>query len=202
MKQKLFSSMLCIICIGILQTNAQVTNLTNTSTIAVEYLGWNANPGSNSENLDLKNNFATRDITFFTNQTGVNGTSVQRMVIRGSGVGAGFVGIGLGAPAYQLDVQDNINVNTTGFLNGYRINGFTVLQTPGQENIFVGRGSGANFTGATLGENTFVGFNAGGSYITSGSIQGDRNTFVGKAAGFALTNGRHNTMVGCGSASD
>lgn len=111
----------------------------------------------------------------------------------------GFIGIGnnFTNPLYQLDVLNNINVNTTGFQNGYRINGFTVLMTPGFENVFVGRGAAANFAGATLGQNTFVGFNAGGSYVTSGSSGGDRNTFLGHAAGFTLIAGRHNTFVGC-----
>ena len=85
----------------------------------------------------------------------------------------GFVGIGLTTPAYRLDVQDNININITPntYIDGYRIDGFTVLQVPGVENTFVGKGTGANFAGP-LGANTFVGFQAGGT-----NTIGDRNTY-------------------------
>ena len=71
----------------------------------------------------------------------------------------GFVGIGLTPPAYRLDVQDDINITLNNNYQGlgYRINGFTVLQIPGVENSFIGRGTGANSTGP-LGQNTFVGF--------------------------------------------
>ncbi len=113
----------------------------------------------------------------------------QRAIFNGA---TGFFGVGFLTPAYRLDVQDNINVNTTGFVNGFRINGFTVLQTPGVENTFVGRGAGVNTVLTPFAQNTFVGFQAGGS-----NINGDRNTFIGRAAGYANVNGRFNTFIGC-----
>jgi hypothetical protein len=154
------------------------------------YCGWNAATGIP---LNIQHR-GTQDINF---HTGGAGPAFQRMTILGtaSGPTAGFVGIGNAAPAYRLDVQDNINVNTTGFGNGYRINGFTVVQIPGVENTFVGRGTGANFVGP-LGANTFIGFQAGGSMVGA-SNSGDRNTFVGRASGYAMINGRHNTFIGC-----
>ena len=169
---------------SIANIEAQVTIVGNGAPgVPTDYAGWDATrlfPLTVAHKGDFPINFQT------------NGT--QRMTIMNT---TGYVGIGLPAPLYPLDVQDNINVNTTGFLNGYRINGFTVLQTPALENVFVGRGSAANFTGSTLGQNTFVGFNAGGSYISSNTSGGDRNTFVGRAAGFANVAGRFNTFIGC-----
>ncbi len=157
--------------------------LSGNSTISGDFIGT-----TSTTPLELKttNTGTPQPINFYTNNT-------QKATILANG----NFGVGLLAPLYPLDVQDNINVNTTGFLNGYRINGFTVLQTPALENVFVGRGSAANFTGSTLGQNTFVGFNAGGSYISSNTSGGDRNTFVGRAAGFANVAGRFNTFIGC-----
>jgi len=163
---------------------AQVSVLGNAG-VATDYDGWNATrlfPLTVAHKGDFPINFQT------------NGT--QRMTIMNT---TGYVGIGLPAPLYPLDVQDNINVNTTGFLNGYRINGFTVLQTPALENVFVGRGSAANFTGSTLGQNAFVGFNAGGSYISSNTSGGDRNTFAPNVHGaIDLTNNNNFYFIGNG----
>ncbi len=118
----------------------------------------------------------------------------QRAIFNGT---TGFFGVGLLAPAFPLDVQDRINItnnNALGF--GYFINGFDVLQVPGVENTFVGKGSGANSNMTPpfpfVQANTFVGFQAGGS-----TVNGDRNTFVGRAAGYANVNGRFNTFIGC-----
>lgn len=108
----------------------------------------------------------------------------------------GFVGIGVTAPAYQLDVQNNINVNTANaFGRGYWIDGFCILQVPGVENTFVGKGAGVNTVLIPNAENTFVGFQAGGL-----NINGVRNTFVGRAAGYAITSGDFNTFVGADAA--
>ncbi len=156
------------------------------------FLGFNAGvPGD----LQIHNNFAGQPINFFAGNSGAPlFTPLQRMTILGT---TGFVGIGLTAPAFPLDVQDRINItnnNALGF--GYFINGFDVLQVPGTENTFVGKGTGANASMSPptpfVQENTFVGFQAGGS-----DVNGDRNTFIGRAAGFANINGRFNTFIGC-----
>ncbi|HET7002045.1 MAG TPA: hypothetical protein VFI33_12075, partial [Puia sp.] len=126
------------------------------------------------------------DIRFFTN-------GVERMRLIGEpNTNLGFLGIGLTNPLYRLDVQDDINITNSNALGfGYHINGFTVLQIPGTQNTFVGRGTGASLSILSPGQNTFVGFQAGGSTTT-----GDRNTFVGEGAGYANTNGRFNTFLG------
>ncbi len=157
-------------------TNAQSTQSgigaighLNGGGVATYYVGWNA-ASTIPLNIEHRGNLATQPINFLTN-------GIQRMTIsNGTGPTAGFVGIGLTAPLYPLDVKDRINItnnNALGF--GYFINGFDVLQVPGTENTFVGKGAGAsaNMTPPPpfVQENTFVGFQEGGS-----TVNGDRNT--------------------------
>jgi len=122
-------------------------------------------------------------LNFRTNNT-------QRMTINDT---TGFVGIGTTAPAFRLDANDDINVNTNIHNRAYRINGFPVLQIFGTNNVFVGRGAGAlsNNAGINNGDNTFVGNNAGTS-----NLNGDRNTYIGSRAGSVIQNGRFNTFIG------
>lgn len=120
------TKIICCFAAGLfsLNTYAQVfwnANPPGNILTGIEYLGSNAGAFP----LEIKT-IPAQPINFLTN-------NIPRMTIIGTN---GFVGIGLPAPLYPLDVQDNINVNTTGFLNGYRINGFTVLQIPGVENTF------------------------------------------------------------------
>ncbi|MGQ0827817.1 MAG: tail fiber domain-containing protein [Bacteroidota bacterium] len=150
-------------------------------------LGWTAGtPG----NLQIRNDFAGQPINFYT---GGAGPLFQRMTILGSGgPTAGFVGIGNGlTPTFRLDVQNDINVRTTGINEAYRINGITALQVPLTRNVFVGHFAGINNVNISAEDNVFVGFNAGNA-----NLSGDRNTFVGSRAGQVITNGRFNTFIG------
>jgi hypothetical protein len=189
---KIFSKIFCGSLLGICSifANAQSTqsglfaagHSPGFGGVPIRYVGWDGSSAANAIPLSIEHR-GTNDINFLTGGT-------QRMTILGTAsANPGFVGIGLSTPAYPLDVQDRINItnnNALGF--GYFINGFDVLQIPGVENTFVGRGTGANNLSI---QNTFVGFQAGGSNTT-----GDRNTFVGRGAGFADTNGRFNTYIG------
>jgi hypothetical protein len=110
MKEKLFllTAAVCLLITSVL--NAQVSTPNNNATGGLQFVGYSGTPAANTKHLNIKNNYAAKDINFFTNQTGTNGTSVQRMVIKGSGTTAGFVGIGNNfyAPTSQLHVNDGI----------------------------------------------------------------------------------------------
>ncbi|TND07685.1 MAG: hypothetical protein FD123_3004 [Bacteroidetes bacterium] len=115
----------------------------------------------------------------------------QRMFIAsGGGAGGGFVGIGnaFTAPAFRLDVIDDINVRPPSLNTGYRINGIPVLQIFGLRNLLVGENAGL-VNGSN--DNVFMGFGAGSANTT-----GDRNTFIGSRAGMISVNGRFDTYVG------
>lgn len=113
---------------------------------------------------------------------------------------AGFVGIGLNFanPLFQLDVNDNTNLNINYISNpgfGYRINGVKLLSSPtgptGVENIFVGRNAGASWNNLNqYSKCTFLGENTGQVNI------GVSNTFLGTNAGALNTFGPYNTFVG------
>ncbi len=113
MKQKLPLCLSVLLILITITSKAQVTVPTNFSPPGTPFVGWSGAPLSTPRNLDIKNNFAALDINFFTNQSGVNGTSVQRMVIKGSGPTAGFVGIGNGfsSPQNLLHLNSPINAN-------------------------------------------------------------------------------------------
>jgi hypothetical protein len=66
-----------------------------------------------------------------------------------------------------------------------------VLSTPGQDNLFVGIGSGQFHTTGL--SNTFVGRNAGYS-----NTSGDANSFFGYGAGSLQSTGNHNAFFGSG----
>jgi hypothetical protein len=153
---------------------------------ALYYCGWDASGPANAIPFNIEHR-GTNNINFLTGGT-------QRMTILGTASATpGFVGIGLSTPPlFRLDVQDNINITNSNVLGfGYFINGFDVLQIPGIENTYVGRGTGVNSTGVGSIQNTFIGFQAGGS-----NVGGDRNTFVGRGAGYTVVNGRFNTFIG------
>jgi hypothetical protein len=70
------------------------------------YVGWTPGPGSIAGSLDLRNDFATQPINFFT---GGSAPAFQRMTILGSGPTPGFVGIGVTAPTEILHIHDGNN---------------------------------------------------------------------------------------------
>jgi hypothetical protein len=176
-------------------------NSWNTTTVTGNDL---SAPGRNNifGTTGFPNPFGKRDIRFFT-------FGFERMRLIGEpGPTIGFLGIGLTNPSFRLDVQDNINLNTTVINTAYHINGFTVLQVFGTRNLCAGVESGFANSGGTdnvfLGyragynndfgfRNTFVGSNAGLSLAGAGN---DFNTFIGTDAGMNLSFGRSNTFVG------
>jgi hypothetical protein len=84
-----------------------------------------------------------------------------------------------------------LNANTTASNNtavGYQA-GYT--NTVGQYNVFVGWKAGYAHTGASGGNNTFVGQQAGTAVTT-----GYGNSFYGVASGSAITTGYSNTILG------
>jgi len=71
-----------------------------------------------------------------------NITSNFHTILNANG-NTGNVGIGTSAPAFKLDVIDDITVRPPFANQGYRINDDVVLQNWGTDNIFVGVGAGA-----------------------------------------------------------
>jgi len=124
----LFTVLICLLISSAL--DAQITNLTNASTIAPEFVGWDGAALTTSKNLDVKNNFANRNINFFTNGTAINGSSVQRMTILGNtGATAGYVGIRTASPIFPLDVRADgaNNVTASGWKAGIHLSNHAAL---------------------------------------------------------------------------
>ena len=96
----------------------------------------------------------------------------------------GRVGIGVGSPAYPLEVAGDISSSSL-----FRIGGAVVAYRTGNNN-YLGTGI-VPATAPTGSNNTFVGTNDGVNLTT-----GTNNTTVGLAAGDALTTGSSNTLVG------
>lgn len=110
MNKKLFLSLVAICLLINSALNAQSTTATNVAIIPPQYIGYSGFPAVTAKPLDIKNNYAAQDINFFTNLTGINGSSVQRMVIKNT---TGFVGIGTGfttvtPPQSYLHLDDGI----------------------------------------------------------------------------------------------
>jgi hypothetical protein len=127
-------------CLFVLNGISQVSVPTNGPPgVATDYVGWNATrlfPVT----VAHKGNFP---VNFETN-------GIQRMTILNT---SGFVGIGNSGsalnPLWQLDVNDNANLNIAYLTNpgfGYRINGNKILSNPGTKNIFVGNGAGTGWS--------------------------------------------------------
>jgi hypothetical protein len=111
MKKK---NLFIFITIIVLHTNgkssAQVSRLNNTSTGATEYIGWDGNILATQKDLDIQNNYGSKNINLFT----FNSSLTKRMTI----LSTGEVGIGNFTPGYLLDVDGgDININTA--TNGY-----------------------------------------------------------------------------------
>ncbi|MEO5905090.1 MAG: tail fiber domain-containing protein [Saprospiraceae bacterium] len=114
------------------------------------------------------------------------------------------VGIGISNPVFKLDVRNgSINVDSV-----YRIDSITVLATPGNGNLYVGKDAGKVNTGAN---NTFSG-NLSGLSNTTGfynsffgykagtdNTNGTQNSFFGQSSGFKNTNGGNNSYYGSAS---
>ena len=103
----------------------------------------------------------------------------------------GNVGVGMTNPAFELEVDNNINLLNSVQNEGYRIGGIVVLQKPGIDNIFVGEGAGVSNITTTGRRNSFVGHGAGFS-----NTKGERNSFFGYGAGGSNINGRNNSFFG------
>ena len=102
------------------------------------------------------------------------------------------LGIGL-TPSYKLDVDGDIDVNTT--TNGYRIGGNTagwgyILYNDGIiSNLYCGIGAGSSLISGI--NNTLVGYQTGNSITT-----GHENGCFSSGAGYNLTTGYSNVWVG------
>lgn len=172
------------------KVNAQVSSLGNGSPLfpPAPFVGWNGTGIGGARNLDIKNNYAAQDINFFTNTSGINGSSTQVMTIKNT---TGFVGIGTISPTQKLEVENgNINIFTN--TNAFMLGSQNILWHKGEiRSIFVGVNAGASTTGVTAFQNTFVGHNAGTS-----NISGQRNTFVGASAGESIAAGNFNVFIG------
>ena len=148
---------------------------------------------------------ANQPITFHTNTGAGLFNPVPRMTILGP---SGFVGIGLPAPGWRLDVQDNTNVTSSALVNqGYRIDNALFLQAPGGVgfgNTLVG--NTGNTTLVPTGNSTFIGFNSGNAAVSADATYVGANTgmvdissggvYVGYQAGQANTTGDNNVFVG------
>ncbi|OGP64619.1 MAG: hypothetical protein A2169_04570 [Deltaproteobacteria bacterium RBG_13_47_9] len=98
----------------------------------------------------------------------------------------GSIGIGTSSPVSKLDVNGDVNINSS---LAYKIGGSAVLSTKGTGNTFVGNNAGLNNT--TGNNNTFLGYYAGYA-----NIDGDYNTFLGRGAGRFNTTGNNNSFLG------
>jgi hypothetical protein len=96
---------------------------------------------------------------------------------------SGYVGIGIPNPSSKLDVNGDVNINSS-----YKIGGSSIISNTGTYNIFLGAGAGANNTGDW---NTYLGAQAGYT-----NTSGEHNTFVGRRAGYSNNTGLRNTFVG------
>ncbi len=119
--------------------------------------------------------------------------------------GTGPIGILNPNPVAAIDVNGNVNINTT---SAYQIGESTVLYTgsPDSLSIFVGVGAGSPSSAGN--ENTFVGASAGNSNSSGGgnsflgyqaglsNLSGGSNSFVGMTAGYSNTSGAYNAFLG------
>lgn len=112
------------------------------------------------------------------------------------------VGIGIGTPAFKLDVR-NGSINTDSV---YRIGGGTVLSIKGYENTFVGIGSGNTITtgafnaamgfGSLFSNTTGIYNSASGHHALYSNTTGHDNTATGVSALRTNINGSYNTAHG------
>lgn len=153
----------------------------------------------------------------FTLEPGVNPCN--------NSTGNNLTGVGINQvnPQYMLDILCNtgsgtnkdVNVtNATGFQNvGYRIGGNMMMWHDGDVScLYLGAGAGFSLSSVSNRNNTFVGFNAGGTDGTSGGTSctalgwsagyslsnqfANNNSFAGYAAGYTMKTGFDNTDFG------
>ena len=139
---------------------------------------------------------STSPLQLITTETGSSALPINfrtngalRMTILGNnGATNGFVGIGLPNPTSNLEVLNDIDINTSN--RAYRIGGDDILKHGGNtSNLFVGIGAGLSNTSGV--GNTFIGSGSGASNTTA-----NWNTFVGSSAGSGTTTGLNNAFIG------
>lgn len=162
-KQRMILTLFCAVSVSSIYSQSSTSGLFaagHTGTNAfLHWAGWQNN--TIPFNIEHRGN---QDINFLTGAF----PGTNRMVIKGTAAAnPGFVGIGSNFtnPLFQLDVNDNTNLNINysgnpGF--GYRTNGNRILSNPGngglQGNIFVAPFAGAAWSAATPFTNcTFAG---------------------------------------------
>lgn len=133
--------------------------------------------GIQSGQLQIHTDISAADIVF---GYGSSAVFTEKMRIKGNGK----VGIGTTTPAFKLHVA-NGSINTDSV---YRINTYTVLATPGIDNLFVGAEAGILNQGFS---NTFCGYRTGYS-----NTSGSDNSFFGYGAGYFNTTGFANAFFG------
>lgn len=151
------------------------------STSPADYLGWDATVTIPLE-IRQKNTTSPQPIEFYT-------SNLIRMIIDGPN---GDVGIGI-APLspYKLNVDNDINLNSSAWSHGYWIGAKLILSTPGIRNTLVGENSGNANIAQTFQQSVCVGYDAGAN-LTSGSY----NTYLGYQAGHDNETSHYNTFIG------
>ncbi len=154
----------------------------HTGTNTAWYVGWDI---STTFPLDIRHE-GPYPINFYTDFLG-SGTT-PRMIIDGT---SGNIGMGVPPSGLKLNVDNDINLNTSVKGHGYNIGGELLLSAPGIENVFLGVDAGLNTSIPNATKNTFIGHSAGYN-----STFGDENTFVGNKAGYSHTYSYGATFIG------
>ncbi|MFA7302614.1 MAG: tail fiber domain-containing protein, partial [Candidatus Paceibacterota bacterium] len=163
-------------------TSTPKRSLAIASSTAAQLMLTDASLTSGAWNLRAKNSylyFATSSPSTFAT------SSIAALTINPSG----FVGVGVNAPAYKLDVGGYVNVSAT---TGYKQDGSTVLYTSApKEGTYVGIGAGNAVP--TGGDNSAFGYQA--LYSTTG-VTGINNTAIGARSLYTNLGGGSNTALG------
>ncbi|MEO8085942.1 MAG: tail fiber domain-containing protein [Bacteroidota bacterium] len=162
-KQLISTIFLLFITAFSLTVKAQVTTPANTG-ISSNFVGWNS---TELFDLNVEHKGSLYNMNFKTN-------ALQRLQILANG----NVAIGNFTPAFLLDVNGDIDINTT-------TGAYWLANGSGSDRIL--------WHGGDI-RNIFVGVNAGNPGVTSAG--GFYNTLVGNEAGFSTTGGLYNTAIG------
>ncbi|MFI5218060.1 MAG: T9SS type A sorting domain-containing protein [Bacteroidia bacterium] len=145
-----------------------------------------ANNNVDAQSWSLTGNATTDPATNFIGTTDLKNLKIRtNNIVRMNITSGGKVGIGNFTPAFKLDVKGG-SINTDSL---YRIGGNAVLSVKGNQNTFVGVGSG--FSNSTGYNNTANGYQA----LYSNST-GHDNTANGLFALYSNTTGIENTAIG------